>query len=174
LGQLYRCRSLLGSQGIATAYKSWIRPMLEYGSILYSGAALTHLNCLNSFQARVKNMCGFTFPPLTNCHNASILGLTCHLLAGEGRGNLQSFCPKFKSCSLRTSSQLHSFNPASHLRFQNPCNFHTLDHFHRNWQAAVVTLWDSIPASTLLLGDSKGWRTVLKDMQRFIMTDFIT
>ena len=51
--------SLYGSQGIATLYKSWIRLVLEYNSILYSGAALTHLNCLDYFQTRVGNMCGF-------------------------------------------------------------------------------------------------------------------
>ena len=120
LGQLYRCRSLLGSHGIATAYKSWIRPMLEYGSILYSGAATTHLNRLDSFQARVENMCGITFPPLTNRRNASILGLTCRLLAGEGRGNLQTFCPKFRSPSLRTSDRLHNYDPPSSKSLQLP------------------------------------------------------
>ena len=78
-----------------------IRPVLEYGSVLYSGAALTHLNRLNRSQARVENMCGFTFPHLTNHRNASILGLTCRLLAGEGRSSVQSFCRKFKFTSLR-------------------------------------------------------------------------
>ena len=77
--------------------------MLEYGSILYSGAAL-HLHRLDSLQARVESTCGFTFPPLTTRHNAPILGLTCHLLAGKGRGNLQSFYPKFKTSSPRTFS----------------------------------------------------------------------
>ena len=85
LGQLYRYRSLLGSQGIATAYKSWIRSSLEYGAILYSGAAQSHLARLDSFQARVENiMCRVSFPPLIVRRNASILGLTCRLLAGEG------------------------------------------------------------------------------------------
>ena len=45
LGQLYRYRSLLASQGI--------RPSLEYSAILYSGAAQSHLARLNSFQASV-------------------------------------------------------------------------------------------------------------------------
>lgn len=56
-------------------YKSQIHPVLEYGSILYSRVALYHLNCLHHFQARVENMCGLTFPYLTNHHSASILGL---------------------------------------------------------------------------------------------------
>ena len=114
-------------------------------------------------------MCGFTFPSLTIRLNASILCLTCHLLAGEGRGNLQSFCLKFKS-PIRSSQRLHGFDPAGHLRFQNPCNFCTLDRFHHNWQAVVINLWDSIPSSILLQGNKNGWRTVLQDTQRFIVT----
>ena len=55
LSQLYRCWSLFGHECIATLYKPWIRPVLEYGSILYSGAALSHLNHLDHLQARVEN-----------------------------------------------------------------------------------------------------------------------
>ena len=90
-------KSLFGCEGMATLYKSWIRPVLEYGSILYSIAALSHLNCLDCLQAHVENMCGLTFPSLSAHRNASILDLTYHLLAGEGKGSLQSFCPTFKS-----------------------------------------------------------------------------
>ena len=36
LGQLYRCRSLFDHQDISLLYKSWIRPMLEYGCICSS------------------------------------------------------------------------------------------------------------------------------------------
>ena len=128
------------------------RPSLEYGAILYSGAAQFHLAHLDSFQAHVENMCGVSFPPLIVRRNASILGLTCRLLADEGRGNLLTFCPKFKSSSSRTSNHLHSYDPASHLRFQNPCSFCRLDCCHRGWQAMIVILWDSIPVHLLLLG----------------------
>ena len=71
LSQLYYCRLFFGSQGniIFIPYKSWICPVLEYGSVLYSGVALTHLNCLDSFQVHVQYMCGFTFLSLTNHHN---------------------------------------------------------------------------------------------------------
>ena len=125
---------------------------------------MTHLNCLDQFQARVESM---SFQSLTDNRNASILGLTCRLLAG--RGNLQTFCPKFKT-PLRSSQRLRGFDPASHLHFQNPCNFHTLDHFRRGWQAAVVDLWDSIPPNILLEGHTNGWRTLLQNIQRYIMT----
>ena len=61
------------------------------------------------------------------------------------------------------------FDPASHLRLMNICNFRTLDRFRRSWRAAVVPMWDLVPADLLLQGDCVGWRTVLKDIQRTIM-----
>ena len=51
VGQLYRCRSILTNQDMTNTYKTWIRPILEYVSILYSGAAATHLNCLDYLQS---------------------------------------------------------------------------------------------------------------------------
>ena len=54
--------------------------------------------------------------------------------------------------------------------FRTPCNFRTLDHFHRSWQAVVINLWDSVPSGILLQGNINGWKTVLQDMQRFIVT----
>ena len=142
--------------------------MLKYGCVLYSGAALSHINCLNSFQSHIENMCDFSFPSLTDRRNASILGFTCHLLDGEGWVNLQTFCPTFKKSPIRSSNRLHSFDLASHLCFINICNFRTLDRFHCSWQATIVPLWDSVLADLLLQGNCVGWRTVLKDIQRTI------
>ena len=51
VSQLYCCCSLLTSQDLCLMYKSWIRPTLEYGNILYSGAALSHLQRLDNLQA---------------------------------------------------------------------------------------------------------------------------
>ena len=144
--------------------------MLEYGSILYSSAAFSHLNRLDSLQTRVENMCGFSIPTLASRRNASILGFTCRLLNGEGRGNLQSFCPSFQAETLRSSRRLHSSDSASHLRFHNPINYRTLDRFRRSWQITVVDLWNLIPADLLLEGEKEGWRTVLRDIQKYICT----
>ena len=66
LGQLYRCCSFFESHDISLLYKSWICPVLEYGSILYSGAAPSHVHRLDSFQSRIESMCGFLFSSLIN------------------------------------------------------------------------------------------------------------
>ena len=53
-GQLYCCCSLLTQNNMCTVYKSWIRPTLVYGNILYSGAATTHLHHLDALQSRIE------------------------------------------------------------------------------------------------------------------------
>ena len=78
----------------------------------------------------------------------------CRLLAGEGRGNLQICCPQFCNVNQlpRRSHRLHSWDPAEHLRFVNPCNFKTLDKFRRSWLVSAVNLWNDLPADVLLQG----------------------
>ena len=51
VGQLYCCHSFITKQDMCTICKSWICPTLEYGSILYSGAANTHLPHLDDLQS---------------------------------------------------------------------------------------------------------------------------
>ena len=170
-GQLYRCHSFLTKQDMSTIYKSWIRPTLEYGNILYSGAASTYLRRLDDLQSRIEWSCSFVFQPLSHRRNAAIMGLVCRLLAGEGRGNLQTYCPQFcGNQTLRRSHRLHSWDPAEHLHFVNPCNFRTLDRFKRSWLATAVDIWNGLPADLILQGEACGWRTILKDVQRCICT----
>ena len=97
LGQLYRCRNLLNSHDLSILYKSWVRPVIEYGYVLYSGTAPSHLHRLDTLQTRVEHMSDSKFTSLGDCRNAAIMGLVCRLLAGKGRGNLSIFCPSFVS-----------------------------------------------------------------------------
>ena len=79
------------------------------------------------------------------------MGLVCHLLAGESRENLPTYCPQF--CGNQThhwSHRLHSWDPAGHLRFINPCDFKTLDRFKCSWLATAPAIWNRLPAEILL------------------------
>ena len=169
--QLYCCRSLLTSQDLSLMYKSWIRPALEYGNILYAGAAFTHLQRLDRLQSRMEHTCCSHFQSLLHRRNASIIGLVCRLLAGEGRGNLQNYCPPFRDVdnTRRQSTRLHAWDPAAHLRFIDPTDFKTLDRFRRSWQVVAVHLWNNLPPDLLLTGATCGWRAVLKQAQRHVL-----
>ena len=79
--------------------------------------------------------------------------LVCCLLAREGRGNLLTYCPQF--CGNQThrwSHCCHSWDPAGHLRFINPCNFSTLDRLKQSWLATTPATWNRFPADIILWG----------------------
>ena len=79
-----------------TVYINLGRPiLLQYGSILYLGAAAIHLNRLDHLQSRLEQTCLFIIQPLLSHQNAAIVGLVCRLLDGVGHGNLQTYCPQF-------------------------------------------------------------------------------
>ena len=69
-------------------YKSFVRSCLEYGHLLYFGAAKCHLDHLDALQHRAAGICHCTFPSLESRRHAAAIGLTCRLLDGEGRGDL--------------------------------------------------------------------------------------
>ena len=73
------------------------------------------------------------------------MGLVCHLLAGEGQGNLLTFCLKFVTTTTR-SQRLHDYDSANHLRFQDPCDLRSLDHFIHSCQVTAVVFWNKLPA----------------------------
>jgi len=89
------------------------------------------------------------FPSLCDCRSAAIIGLVCRLLAGK-RGNLLTFCPNFVTNISRRSQRLYDYDPASHLRFQNPCDF------IRGWQVTAVVCWNKLPADIFIMW-REGW-----------------
>ena len=95
------------------------------------------------------------------------MGLVCRLLNGEGHGNVPTYCPQLlDNPTHHRSHRLHSWDPAEHLRFVNPCNFRTLDRFKRGWLATTADIWNGLPAD-MILQDVSSWHTVLKNIQCF-------
>ena len=98
-----------------------VRNIFILGLLVY-----THLRRLDALQSRIEQTCSFTFQPLSHRRGATIVGLVCHLLAGESHGNLLNYCPQF--CGNQThhrSHRFHSWDPAEHLRLVDSCNFKT-------------------------------------------------
>jgi len=48
IGALYHGKEFLGLRGFIVAYKSFVRPVCEYGSVAIMGASATHLSKLNT------------------------------------------------------------------------------------------------------------------------------
>jgi len=170
MSQLYRLCQFLDVGGLSLMYKAFIHPCLEYGHLLYYGAANTHLCRLDSLQHRAEGICSTTFSSLSSRRQAAAFGLICRLLDGEGHGNLQSFCPHFATYNTRRSSRLSASNdPAKDCRLAVPGTFKSLDRFLHSWCVSAVHVWNTLPAS-LLTGTIK-WCDVMMTLQHYITSN---
>ena len=99
LGAIKRIRQYLNDASSVRMYKAFVRSRLEYGNLVYWGAAESHLKKLDAVQNSAKSMLKKPqfLPSLESRRKAAALGLVCKLLDGEGRGELQSLEPNFSS-----------------------------------------------------------------------------
>ena len=67
-------------RGFIVAYKSFVRPVCEYGSVAIMGASATHLSKLDFIQKMAERFSGCKFPSLHFRCEASAVGLLCKLL----------------------------------------------------------------------------------------------
>ena len=58
LGLLWRAAPYLSREGRLTVYKGFVRPVLEYASLVWMGAAPSHLSRLDSIQRRALRIIG--------------------------------------------------------------------------------------------------------------------
>ena len=72
LAQLCRLSPYLDSVGLSIMYKSFVRSSLEYGHLLYFGAAKGYLKRLDALQSRAASICHSTFPSLESRRHALV------------------------------------------------------------------------------------------------------
>ena len=163
LGALYRIRDYLGQNGIVTAFRLFVRPVCEYGNVIFMGASVTHLRKLDSVQQAAERMCQVTFPLLSSRRKASAIGLLCKLLDGQCRGPLQNFCPLLTSVTHTYHLRHVTDDP---LSLQVLTQFNSLDIFIRSFLGAIPLIWASLPLTLRQRGAAEGWTTVRHMLQR--------
>ena len=93
LGALFHVREYLGQSGLAVAYKSFVRPVCEYGCVIFMSASAVHLHKLDAVQKAAERLCQVSFQPLSSCRKASAIGLLCKLLDSRCQQPLQNSPP---------------------------------------------------------------------------------
>jgi hypothetical protein len=112
VGALRRIRHLLSVGNLKLMYTMFVRSTMEYGSVTFMGAAITHLEKLDRVQDSAVRCCGFEVESLQSRREAAAAALALKLLDGGAHVKLQPFAPKFaKKFSLtkkrtRDNSQL--------------------------------------------------------------------
>jgi len=102
MGALYQIKDYLGPRGLAIAFKAIVRPVCEYGNVVFIGASSAHLSKLDGIQWLAKRSSESTFPTLCSHCCASAMGLLCKMLASCCRDPLQLFCPAFVATQFHT------------------------------------------------------------------------
>ena len=110
IGALSRVRHLLDSDNLRTFYVMFIRSIIEYNSVSWMGAALSHLNKLDRVQCMAQRIGNFIVVPLQARRETTATALALKLLDGQGRGELNQFNPALteplKLCRERTRQTL--------------------------------------------------------------------
>ena len=113
LGAIRRIAHMLDDRAKMMAYKAFVRSKIEYGNLIYWGAAEGYLEKLDRVQSSAVSMLAdssaFFIPSLESRRQAAAVGLTCKLLDGQGRGALSEVQPVFApptTKSTRSSDRL--------------------------------------------------------------------
>jgi hypothetical protein len=169
LGMLTRLRPLLDDQNMETMYTTFIRPILEYGSIQFMGAADTHLHKLDAVQRAAERIGRFQVESLQSRREAAAISLTFKLLDGRGRGVLKNFVPKVIDHSKGSKRCRSSRHAACGLQLESRSKVGSLDAYKRSYLGCVHHIWSKLPQDVLRIGEKNGWSKITKRCKLHLM-----
>ena len=166
IGMLSRLRHLLDDRNMKTMYCTFIRPILEYGSVQYMGAAPTHLGRLDSVQRMAERIGHFEVEPLQSRREAAAMSFTLKLMDGNGRGVLNAMAPVVVEVPLSKKRCRHS---ATGTQLQSRSKVNSLDSFKRSYLGSIHNIWAKMPQEIIRDGREKGWIKITKRSKEFLM-----
>jgi hypothetical protein len=160
LGMLNRLRPLLSDHNMEAMYTSFIRPIMEFGSMQFMGAADTHLNKLDKIHEGAQKIGNFVLEPLKLRREAQAVVFTLKLLDGKGRGVLKRFVPEFVD-----QSKLHKHNTKNSskgLQLVDRSNHRSLISYDRSYLGSIHKIWKRLPNELVKEGSKQGWLKIKK------------
>ena len=163
LGAIRRLRPFLDSENLKLMYTAFVRSGMEYGSVLYMGAADSHLEKLNRIQHSAQNLGGFVIESLEERREAACLRLACKLLDGRGRGSLATYAPTLVEVQARSRHQ----HGGIQLCMPVPPSKYPLDCFRRSFLYRMPEIWSSVLQSLIVKYESRSWMKLIDALRRF-------
>jgi hypothetical protein len=100
LGALRRLKRHLDSNDIKTLYTAFVRSTMEYGTMLYMGAAPSTLETLDKIQESAMKIGGFEIESLSSRREATAAAFALKMLDGKCRGVLQDCTPTLEKVAI--------------------------------------------------------------------------
>ena len=159
---LTRLRSLLDDKNMKCIYSTFIRPIMEYGSIQFMGAAPTHLDKLDAIQRRAERVGRFEVESLASRREAAAVAFTLKLLDGGCRGMLKHMVPTLvdnSNCGKRARDSRHL---AAGIQLACRAETTSLDAYKRGYLGSIHLIWRKLPQELVKQGMEHGWLKIKK------------
>ena len=169
LGMLNRLRPLLSDFNMETMHTSFIRPIMEFGSMQFMGAADEHLKKLDRIHERAQKIGNFVVGPLELRRDAQAVAFTLKLLDGKGRGVLKEFVPEFVD-----NSKLHNYSTqhaSKGIQLVDRSRHNSLVAFDRSYLGSIHKIWRKLPHDLVQKGAKHGWLKIKKGCTVSITND---
>jgi hypothetical protein len=164
LAALRRLRFVLDDNNMKTMYIMFVRSVMEYGNVVYMGAAQTHLEKLDRLQRSAERIGNFKIESLESRREAAAIRLALKLMDGRGRGRLQDYAPQIMD--------MGSYRPSRHhtngMRLKPTVKARSLNVFKRSFIGAVPIIWNKLPKDIIDKGKARGWMKIKKLCSNFL------
>lgn len=161
VSMLRRLSRFLNNDNLKLMYTSFIRPVMEYGSLLYVSAAPSHLSKLDRVQAAAERLGGFQAEPLSNRRGAAIASYALKMLDGKVKPILRTFTPKvveMEGSRVRVGG----------LQIQSVTSTNSLDKYKRSLFGSLPKIWSKIPQKIIMQGYKHGWLKIRSRIKKVL------
>jgi hypothetical protein len=167
VGALWRLKPMLNSENLKTMYKSFVRSVMEFGSLAYMSACDSHLEKLNRIQESVSSFCGFTIESLESRREAAAVAMAFKMLDGKTRGDLNHFKPEFgEPLSLNKKRTRSNFTEGPQIK--SLVRASSLDSFKRSFLGRMPSIFKKLPIEMRNEGQDISWTRVKKRAKMFL------
>ena len=153
LAMLRRLTRFLDSSNLELMYTAFIRPVLEYGSLLYMSAADSHLSKLDKVQSSAEALGGFKVPSLQLRRDVATVTFALKLLDGAVKPLLNKLCPTIVE-------QPGKRGRSGGIQIESVISTYSLDKHRKSFFGVLPSIWCKLPQYIIADGKKSGWRKI--------------
>jgi hypothetical protein len=170
LAALRRLSGLLDARNLRTMYMMFVRSTMEYGNVLYMGAADSHLAKLDRIQTSAERICGFKMESLSSRRDAAAFSLAVKMLSGKGRGILNDFTPQLYHIPESTNSTRTRSSSLTGFQVQSQITTKSLDVTRRGFAGAIPRIFAALPQPWIKFGVLNEWQMIEARCKQFLLS----
>ena len=145
---------MLDSSNLKMMYVMFVRSILEYGNLVYMGAAQPHLDKLDRVQESAMKLGEFEVESLESRREAATMSLAFDLLDGKGYGELDMYKAKlYEPIRLSRNPTLKEAG----TQIVSNTKTDSLDQFKRSYLGSIHQTWRKMPQLLISEGQEKSW-----------------